>query len=210
VSFWYLYNAEKKLKAMILEVNNTFDEKRMYFLKNSEPEKQLQFADENLEQMPLVPPNPEKQSFSSAGIAPGKFTATWQKDFHVSPFNSRKGGYSLSATDPFVNHLVHGNLKASCGRVNNTITLSSSKDHPKLIARVFSASDSVDPYNLGPLETLWFIFSWCWVGFVTFPRIAWEAGKLFFLRKLHVWYRPEVLKDTIGRNETETEKYVYH
>ena len=33
VSFWYLYDSDTALKYTILEVNNTFDERRMYLLK---------------------------------------------------------------------------------------------------------------------------------------------------------------------------------
>ena len=33
VSFWYLYDSDVVLRYMILEVNNTFDERRMYLLK---------------------------------------------------------------------------------------------------------------------------------------------------------------------------------
>lgn len=192
---------------MILEVNNTFDEKRMYFLKDGGssisapegdtiPSQEARMTAKEKEE----PPPPDEKIAS-------KFSAAWQKDFHVSPFNSRKGGYSLSATDPFVRHLVNGDSKVSCGQVNNTITLSSSKNHPKLIARVFSTSDSIDPYGLTRWQNFKFILSWWWVGFVTFPRIVREAGKLFFGRKLHVWLRPEVLKDSIGRNETKDERY---
>jgi DUF1365 family protein len=36
VSFWYLYSADRKLSAMILEVNNTFDERHIYFLEPAE------------------------------------------------------------------------------------------------------------------------------------------------------------------------------
>jgi hypothetical protein len=50
-----------------------------------------------------------------------------------------------------------------------------------------------------------FIASWWWVGLVTFPRIVREAGKLFFLQQLHVWYRPEPLKNSIGRHAGATE-----
>ncbi|KAL8954704.1 MAG: hypothetical protein Q9183_006972, partial [Haloplaca sp. 2 TL-2023] len=56
---------------MILEVNNTFDERRMYFLKNLNPDEQNQV------ETTTDPPKP-------------KFKTTWPKDFHVSPFNSRK------------------------------------------------------------------------------------------------------------------------
>ncbi|KAL8652731.1 MAG: hypothetical protein Q9210_002507 [Variospora velana] len=180
VSFWYLYNEEKQLRAMILEVNNTFDERRMYLLKDSTSKD-------------------SDESWTIIEHPRGRFRDTWSKDFHVSPFNSRKGSYALSAQDPFSPH-----LNGAC-KVDNTITLSSSKAQAKLIARVFSDQPSIDPTTLGSWARLRFIASWWWVGFVTFPRIVREAGKLFFRRKLHVWYRPEVLRDSIGRHATEDE-----
>lgn len=130
------------------------------------------------------------------------FSNNWAKDFHVSPFNSRKGSYTLNAFDPFFPEM------SGSGSVNNTVTLSSSKGHVKLVARIFSTQDSIDPSSLSGWERLRFVAAWWWVGFVTFPRIVREAGKLFFRRKLHVWYRPEVLKDSIGRRETADERYL--
>lgn len=168
---------------MIVEVNNTFDERRMYFLKDSG----IGVAENG---------NMEKQTSSA------KFANTWMKDFHVSPFNSRKGSYSLAALDPFSTRL---NGK---GPVDNTITLSSSKKHSKLVARIFSTSKGLDPTSFTKWDILRFFASWWWVGFVTFPRIVREAGKLFFRRKLHVWFRPEVLKESIGRTETPEEKAI--
>ena len=189
---------------MILEVNNTFDERRMYFLKDAAPEDRV-FVDKTGN---LVPGGESHNGSPDQNFpvekSPGRFASSWIKDFHVSPFNSRKGAYSLSAVDPFFPYLTSG---AGTALVNNVITLSSSKQHPKLIARVLSSSDSIDPYKLKGWGTFKFIAAWWWVGFVTFPRIVREAGKLFFRRKLHVWYRPEVLKDSIGRRETEDEKY---
>lgn len=166
---------------MILEVNNTFDERRLYFLKGT--------------------PSTEEQE-SSADTPCGRFKDTWPKDFHVSPFNSRKGSYALNAIDPFSPHL------SGPGIIDNTITLSSSKAHAKLVARVFSTEAGSDPETLGYWSGLRFIATWWWVGFVTFPRIAKEAGALFFRRKLHVWYRPEVLKDSIGRRATKEESII--
>lgn len=189
---------------MILEVNNTFDERRMYFLKNAN--------DKGMNKDPVSPnsksedgvcDNPEKQASAEVYRTNQKsatFKNKWAKDFHVSPFNSRKGSYSLSAYDPFFPEMS-GN-----GSVNNTITLSSSKEHVKLVARIFSTQDSIDPSSLSGWERIRFVAAWWWVGFVTFPRIVREAGKLFFRRKLHVWYRPEVLKDSIGRPETADER----
>lgn len=173
VSFWYIYDARRRLKKMILEVNNTFDERRMYLLDGED----------------------EPCDGSSA-----KFKQTWPKDFHVSPFNSRKGSYSLTASDPF-----------SCegcklSPVDNTIVMSSSKHHAKLIASLKSEGDALNPRDMTRLQMLRFLARWWWVGFFTFPRIVKEAGILFFKRKLHVWFRPEVLDTSIGRHASPVEK----
>ncbi|KAL8695190.1 MAG: hypothetical protein Q9218_000228, partial [Villophora microphyllina] len=182
VSFWYLYNKQKQLKAMILEVNNTFDERRMYLLKD-------------------LPTSIEKsEDPTSSDPAPKIFKNVWSKDFHVSPFNSRKGSYALTAHDPFNPH-----FSSTESMVDNTIVLSSSKDHAKLVARIFSTQPGINPAMLGYWARLRFIAAWWWVGFVTSPRIVKEAGKLFFRRKLHVWYRPEVTKNSVGRHATEDE-----
>lgn len=207
MSFWYLYDEQKLLKAMILEVNNTFDERRMYFLKGGSDEvsgtqSSAVNDDKRSAKKSITEGNRASTEAPASDDTTGssKFTDTWPKDFHVSPFNSRKGSYTLTANDPF------SLLKNNSGPVNNTITLSSSKSHAKLIARVFSTSKCIDPLTLSQWEGPKFLASWWWVGFLTFPRIVREAGKLFFKRKLHVWYRPEVLKDSIGRLETYDER----
>ena len=198
VSFWYLYG-EEGLKAMILEVNNTFDERRSYLLKapNSNADTKADLPpDETLDLG-----SPDKFLLSKVNQTsqiPAKFVSHWKKDFHVSPFNSRKGSYALSAS----------NVRAE-SVIDNTITLKSSKGHGKLVARIFSTQDPIDPASFGSWDFAIFLASWWWVGFATFPRIVREAAKLFFKRRLHVWYRPEVLKDSLGRKETQDEKYTH-
>ena len=202
VSFWYLYNEDRELKAMVLEVNNTFDERRMYFLRDSgsDDEEIAQGGANGLNEK--AEDSKDVSTTNSERKAAKKFGSTWPKDFHVSPFNSRKGAYSLAAFDPFAPHLN------GTGQVNNSITLSSSKGHPKLVARVFSTAESIDPYTINIWDISKFIAVWWWVGFVTFPRIVREAAKLYFRRGLHVWFRPEVLKESIGRNETDSERAI--
>ncbi|KAL8634433.1 MAG: hypothetical protein Q9228_007972, partial [Teloschistes exilis] len=109
----------------------------------------------------------------------------------------------MTAHDPFSPHLNN-----HLGTIDNNITLKSSKAHAKLVARIFSTEPGIDPTTLTSWERLRFIAAWWWVGSVTFPRIIKEAGKLFFRRKLHVWYRPEVLKDSIGRQGTMDETII--
>ncbi|KAF2110830.1 hypothetical protein BDV96DRAFT_500493 [Lophiotrema nucula] len=184
VSFWYIYDQSHELKRMILEVNNTFGEKRPYLLDGTSPGSPPRGSDYDMQ-----PRGPDKN----------RFTDVWMKDFHVSPFNSRKGVYALKALNPFPNR----GTKAPV--IDNTITLKSSKDHAKLVARIFSTGPPLTLSDLGLWGTIIFIAGWWWVGFLTFPRIVNQAGKLFFSRGLHVWFRPEVLSSSIGRDPTPSE-----
>lgn len=174
------------LSAIILEVNNTFDERRPYFVTRD-----LAADSRRL-------PDPARVD-CQAEIPRAMIKNSWEKDFHVSPFNSRKGSYSLLAADP-----LGRNLTGFRG-VDITINLSSSKGHSKLVARLFSEGDAVDPSTMGPFQKLGFLFSWFWVGFATLPRIVKEAAVLFFKRQLHVWYRPEPLQESLARHADTTE-----
>ncbi|KAK4241620.1 hypothetical protein C8A03DRAFT_12146 [Achaetomium macrosporum] len=182
-SFWYLYDAEKRLAAMILDVNNTFGERRLYFL-TSGTDRQFQFDCASGLQM-------------NEGTT---FEQSWPKDFHVSPFNSRKGSYTLSTYDPL------GPVMQGTGPISITITLISSKGHPKLVVRLCPESAALDPCTMTTYQKFKFLASWWWVGFVTFPLILKEAFRLFFHHTLHVWYRPEPLKGTIARRADPTER----
>lgn len=177
------------LSGMIIEVNNTFDERRMYLLT---PQKAAEAELEGAERRPGA------DSHSAAN--PPKFKQQWPKDFHVSPFNSRKGSYSLLASDP-LKALAEGQSP-----IDSTITLQSSKGHGKIVARLVSKGSAIDPSRMSLLRKAGFLLSWWWVGFVTFPRIVREAGRLWFQRKLHVWYRPEPLKESMGRNADSAER----
>jgi hypothetical protein len=93
---WNLYSSQRELKAFILEVNNTFDERHIYFVKPN-----------------VVPPA------SLDPNVPPKLVNSWPKDFYVSTFSSRAGTYSVSATDPLFP------LMTGSGSVNTTVSLKS-------------------------------------------------------------------------------------
>lgn len=185
VSFWYLYSPDNILSAIILEVNNTFGERRPYLVLRDKAEDATRIS----------APETAQSKPSDAQIK-----ASWRKDFHVSPFNSRNGSYCLLARDPFEN-----SSRRFCG-IDNTINLISSKGQPKLFAQLRSEGDAVIASQMGLLAKMQFILTWFWVGFLTFPRIVKEAAFLFFSHQLHVWYRPEPLKDSFGRLADDTER----
>lgn len=167
----------------MLEVNNTFDERRPYLvLRDFSPDSQY-----------LTGPR-------SQGTPLSRVKGSWAKDFHVSPFNSRKGAYSLIASDPL------GPGMEGFRGIDVTINLNSSKGHAKLVTRLFSHGEAIDQAAMGPLARMRFLSTWFWVGFATFPRIVKEAATLFFRRQLPVWSRPEPLKESIGRHATKTEQ----
>lgn len=219
VSFWYLYNSRMSLAAMILEVNNTFGERRMYFLPATDDDDNGTGINRNTDTVSTV--------------STAKFKSKWNKDFHVSPFNDREGVYSLSATDPFASSSATGTVSHDI-KINNIITLSSpryetlspsppttalstddpstsplqTKLSPKIIASITSTSP-VSPSDLhsSPFTLLKFILQHLWIGFMTNPRILHEARKLWG-KGLTVWFRPEPKVSTVGREETGEERVV--
>lgn len=176
VSFWYLYSEDMHLKAMILEVNNTFDERRIYLLDLS------------------------SRQFSPGGMN-SLFKSRWPKDFHVSPFNSRDGSYSVTAVDPFLANQDEG------VEVDVNIVLHDPGGAAKIVARVFSTRPPVVAEMTSRWKAVSFVLRWWWVGLMTSPRILREARKLWS-KGLTVFYRPEVLPGSIGRSETTEERVV--
>ena len=161
---------------MILEVNNTYDERRAYIV----------FRD----------PPPELGAPAEQATVEG-YRA---KDFYVSPFNSRKGHYSVLSSDPL------GPEMNGIRGIDVKIGLHSSRGHPKLIARLVSEGPAVDPTALSLSSKLAFLMEWSWVGFATVPKIVKEAIVLLYRRKLNMVDKPEPLIGTLGKRATSIEK----
>lgn len=169
---------------MIVEANNTYGERR------------IQLLDGSCSVSPVSTPTSEVSQPDGPMM---KFTDIWLKDFHASPFNSRKGSYSLKALNPFP---TPDFLDA---QIDNTITLRSSKDHVKIVARCQSTHPPINADRLNFWVAVRLIAGWWWIGLATYPRMLREAARLYFHRKLNIWYRPEVLHPSLGRKPTSTE-----
>jgi Protein of unknown function (DUF1365) len=182
LSVWYLYSSSKELSALILEVNNTFDERRIYFV---EPDLKV-----------------DLNSFLYSEFSKPRYTGTWAKDFYVSVFNTRAGSYSLAAYDPFFPHL------STPGTINSTVTLSSSEGKAKLIARIYSVDSPIDPATMSVWQKTQFLANWWWVGLATFPRTVQQAIIILFRKKLPWVFRPEPRGSTIARHADETEQFI--
>lgn len=131
-SFWFLYSIDRKLEYVIAEVNNTFNERRMYL-------------------------------FPAPGGS-GVFKQTCLKDFHVSPFSSRKGSYSILTTSP-----------ADGDNINIAVTLRSSKGHPKLVTRLWSVASAIDPDTSSVFGSIWLLLCWGYTVFLTCMLIQFQG-----------------------------------
>ncbi|UKZ46449.1 hypothetical protein TrVGV298_000652 [Trichoderma virens] len=182
ISFWYLYSLDRTLSAIVLEMNNIFGERRPYLVIRDTADDATRISSEE-----------------TSHPTPAWVKASWKKDFHMSPFNSRKGSYSMLARDPF-----EGNVESFSG-IDIALDLVSSKGQSKVATRLLSDGTPIDASQMGSLKKAEFALTWFWVVFLTFPRIVREAASLFFYHQLHVWYRPEPLKDSLGRLANSTE-----
>jgi DUF1365 family protein len=209
VSFYYLYSADKTLKAMLLEVNNTFDEKRLYFMeagsskRNNDPSSPVDSGlgdsdTDNSDTSPEAIPKLRKTPAADLSKETARiFANEWPKDLHVSPFNTVDGSYSVQALDPF-------EKSDNTRPIDIRITLIQN-DRTKLLARVFSSGDSFDPLAASAWARARFVMTWWWVGLVIMPRTVWQAWCLFRKEVPH-YDRPEPLQTSLCRRESDSER----
>lgn len=94
---------------------------------------------------------------------------------------------------------------SKAGSINTTITLNNSSSHAKLVARVYSSGQALDPATMSVWTKTKFIASWWWVGLATFPRTVKEALTLLFTKEMPWVFRPEPRRETMARKADETE-----
>ncbi|KAL9074300.1 MAG: hypothetical protein Q9157_004441 [Trypethelium eluteriae] len=158
-SFWYLYTSSGQLGAIIAEVNNTFDERRAYFLPTLES---ITVKTEAATQGHHVC-HPRHYSWNEDVVK-----IRWEKDFHVSPFSSRNGYYLLEARD-----ILEHNLTLSCRHrkarefIDITATLLSSDKRPKLIARLHSLGPPLRLDKMCFSDAVALVWNWWWPGLIT-------------------------------------------
>ena len=117
----------------------------------------------------------------------------------MSPFNDRSGTYSLVTYDPLFPHMT------GTGPIKLTITLSSGHGKVKLVARVNSRGEPVDPAKMSWMEVQKFAMSQAWNTWATEPRTVYQAGLLMFRRGLSIFTVPEPLKTSISRKAKDHE-----
>ncbi|KAI0186376.1 hypothetical protein EV127DRAFT_346295 [Xylaria flabelliformis] len=179
LSFWYLYSADKQLKAIIAEINNGSDKRQSHILFRH---------DRNIEDV-------DRNSGMSSGFA--SYGKDSQKGIHEYSFISRDGVCSLVASDPLA-----PNMKGM-GPINNSVSLISSEGHAKFLSRITLTGETIDPIQLSLKQRLSLMFRWRWSRIAAFPWIAKEAAIVLFERGLE---HPKLLKEIISHHTIEAER----
>lgn len=128
VSVWFLYSADQKLSAMIVEVHNISQERRSFLLYDGFP---VQGSDDK--------DHPRK---SNRRNLDSRVRYTHQKDFHSSEFNGRDGTYTPNAVNPMdAPRNGRGSLDAS-------ITMKSKEGEVMVVARMKSRGKPMESGKL--------------------------------------------------------------
>lgn len=149
-----------------------------------------------------------------------KLTASWAKQFYVSPLNARDGSYSILTQDPF-RPSQSTSTSQPTPWINTTITLSipipptattattsSPPSKPKLTARLTSYLPALHPATMSLDRKTLFLLRNGWIGLATFPRTVKEAFNLLFRRGLSWVTRPPPLAATIARHASSWEALI--
>lgn len=183
VSFWFLYTVDMSLAAMVFEVNDTFDNRRTYYLTPTLAGEVSQMKESNTlceeyRQRPNAPVSKQERS----------------KNSHVSLFHSRQGGCNLMVSDPLEA------LSQDRDPVDITVSLESLEGNKT--NHLVSDGQPVEPSTMTIMQKLHFLLSWWWVRLVAFLTIIREAVVVWSPRNLHVWSRPVLQNIGLGRNPT--------
>ncbi|GKZ81672.1 hypothetical protein AnigIFM56816_006194 [Aspergillus niger] len=200
ISYWYLYSPTRELTAMIMEINNSFYEKRNIFFRLTG------------DGMPIdEPPSPSstiiasakgtRESVSLRSHSPASkrkyYKGYWDKVIFGSPFEKVEG-YMLAKT---VDILRGPSLQS-------TLSSNNPDGQVKVTSRLASWGNPVDPLTASGWDIARFISRWTHVGALSAPRIVKEALRIRFRGNLKYLQRPEVHPGTNPRKETNVERYL--
>ncbi|BCS04779.1 uncharacterized protein AKAW2_80580A [Aspergillus luchuensis] len=198
ISYWYLYSPTRELTAMIMEINNSFYEKRNIFFRLTE------------DGMPVdETPHPPStiiasakgtgESVSLCSLSPASkrkyYKGYWDKVIFGSPFE-KVGGYMLAKTVD----ILRGPY------LQSTLSSNNPDGQVKVTSRLASWGAPVDPLEASGWDIARFIARWTHVGALSAPRIVKEALRVRFRGNLKYLQRPEVHPGTNPRKETDVER----
>lgn len=199
VSWWYLYSPARELGAVIMEINNSFDEKRnMFFAVEGIPGVHLSNTNEKHDKDDN---GPDGQFLSPRSLC-SVYKGTWVKQIFTSPFEKVEGSFSVRFTD-----VSHANLWPPSTLISNATSVGQAGE-PKMITRITCEGQPIDPLAVTWTQLARCLFWWTLPGLLTTPRIIFQALRLhYWLGLLKMKPKSEIREGTIPRHASQTERY---
>lgn len=198
INYWYLYNSERELTAIIMEINNSFYEKRNFFFRVTgdglaveEPEKKPQ------EITAISKGKGEHVSIQFRPSAPKRkhYNGSWEKLIFGSPFEPVKGYMTSKSVDVLAGPALHSNL-----------TSNTDEGQMKITSRLSSWGVPIDPLSASGYAVARFVARWTHVGAMSAPRIVKEALRIRIRGSLKYRQRPEMRPGGHARKATIVEQ----
>ncbi|KAJ5356012.1 hypothetical protein N7517_010621 [Penicillium concentricum] len=201
VSFWYLYSPSQELDAMIMEINNSFDEKRNVFFQLEPESDKLVTKIDDLEREPKYL-DKKKSVMSLPSLASARFyKAVWEKGIFASPFEKVDASIFTRVIDP---------LQISLSKPTVTIIKFVSfgpAGESRMVTRISCPEPPIDPVNVTATHLVRSIFMWTSLGTLTTPRIIFQALNIQYWKGLmQMIDRPMIRPGSVARHPTSIER----
>lgn len=191
---------------MIMEINNSFYEKRNFFFRLS-TEQSIDTPESPEAKVLEVPARGSRElhqlRFLSSKPGSKTYKGSWEKQIFASPFEKVGGTMAASFADPL---RPDSNPK---GPLQSTLSSLTPDGKVKVTSRLSSWGQPVSPLSGSLWEIAKFLLRWTHVGVFSAYRIVKEALRVRFRGNLEYLQRPEVRRGSAPRKETEVEVYVY-
>lgn len=201
MSWWYLYTEDRELDALILEINNSYWEKRNILLRlkptsgKTNPIKSSEIS-EYLDRRQLV--------YSLPTATKAKFYGgDWHKYVFASPFEKVDGVVSQRMMDP-----LSPCSWAPDATFSNMTTLEDTGE-VRMATRLTCDGHPIDPTQMSCLDVARLVLHWTLPGIMTTPEIVFKALKIRFSGQMKMNSKPPVRSGSVGRHITRLEMYVY-
>ncbi|KAI9220671.1 hypothetical protein BC828DRAFT_438746 [Blastocladiella britannica] len=197
LTMYYCYRASAsgtegdRLRAVILEVNNTFGERHVYVC---DPEHNAVRAHGQGQDEETHLGGEQVRGTTKPPVAyTHHFTV--HRSFHVSPFNPRTGLYDVATIDP--SSTIHGGLAVAIKLAMRAAAVSAVGNltvRPEALPVTFTADLVLSTARpLSPASIARTLATYPLTLFLTVPRILYQAYLLAFVRNLWVYARPPPL-----------------
>ncbi|KGO72221.1 Protein of unknown function DUF1365 [Penicillium expansum] len=201
VSFWYLYSESQELDAMIMEINNSFDEKRnvLFQLQPEYMTPTTKMDDSAKEPIYL---DQKKTVLSLPSLSTARFyKGIWEKHIFASPFEKVEGSISTRFMDPLQEFPFN-----PTDSIANVVSVGL-QGESKMITRISCREPPVDPVNVTTTHLVKSILLWTVPGTLTTPRILFQALKIQYVQGLmQMMDRPVIQPGSVARHPTSIER----